>query len=97
MEMHRQKILAITLGIRFIQTMVIRFSIGNSKLCTVRPCPAIGAGLRPAPIAQLGKEGSALPLYPSPMPPLAATETLPVSAPSGGPSACRVYLGARCP
>lgn len=42
---------------RFIRRMMIRRFILHSKLCAVRPHPATWAGLRPAPVAQLGKDG----------------------------------------
>jgi hypothetical protein len=78
-----QKMLAIALGSGFIQHMVIRRFSRSSKLFAVGPRPAAKKHFRCFFTAQLGKDGRRpLPLHPSPMPPLAATETLPVSMPS---------------
>ena len=67
---------------RFSSRM-IRTSKPDSKLCacSTRPASKV-SGLRPTFEAKLGKEGRTLPLHPSPVPRLAATETVPVSAPS---------------
>jgi hypothetical protein len=55
----------------------------DSKLFAVAPRHATTTGFQPAAVAQLGKEGAVpLPLHPSPVPPKAAAETAPVSAPS---------------
>ena len=67
-----------------IQCRMIRASMPDSKLCALPTRHASISGLRPAIVAQHGKEGaSPLPLHPSPVRPLAATETLTVSEPSG--------------
>ena len=81
-----KKSLAIPLGIRFIRIMVIRSFIGDSKLCTVRPLPDKLLAFGPLLSLNLaGKEGRALPLYPSPVPPTAS---------NGNPAGFRTFLRA---
>jgi hypothetical protein len=62
---------------------MIRSVKPHSKLCLVKPDHATVHRLAAGDMAQLGKDGGhPLPLHPSPVPPLAATETVPVSEPS---------------
>jgi hypothetical protein len=70
-------------GVFRFSSRMIRTSIPGSKLCACSTRPASKVSrLRPTFEAQLGKEGRTLPLHPSPVPLRAATETVPVSAPS---------------
>ena len=85
-----KKNLAIILRFRFILGMLIRTQNADSKLFAVRPRRVAISCKWHAIATQLGKDGGyPLPLHPSPVPPMAATETLPVSIPSRGPSAGR--------
>jgi hypothetical protein len=78
-----EKILAITLGIRFIRIMVIRVFIGNSKLSPVRQEHASGFRRWRNLEAQLAKGGLPPCLIPPRCSVVLHAATLPVSAPSG--------------